>query len=310
MGNEIHIALAPDDKYTEHAVVCAISVLENMRDSNLVFHILDGGLCEASKRSFLVLAEVYKNVQIIFEKIDISIFKKAENRPIQTLFPMLLPEIKNCNNLKRIIYLNSDIVVKNSLKPLWDMDFENNYVLAVEDIESKKYSKKYLKSKGKFFNTGLMVINCDMWRRDEISLRAVKMAIDNSSTGYGFSDVVLNILLSGFVKFIDLRWNLQYSPMDIYPEFENFEEYKNAVKNPCVVHYFGKYKPWLIGFGCFCPYQEDYLRFHKLTLYRKENYKKWIAQDKCSSLKGFFHFIFMHPFFLLECGFWKNFKIK
>ena len=67
MGNEIHIALAPDDKYTEHAVVCAISVLENMRDSNLVFHILDGGLCEASKRSFLVLAEVYKNVQIIFE---------------------------------------------------------------------------------------------------------------------------------------------------------------------------------------------------------------------------------------------------
>ena len=55
---------------------------------------------------------------------------------------MLLPEIKNCNNLKRIIYLDSDIVVKNSLKPLWDMDFENNYVLAVEDIESKKYSKR------------------------------------------------------------------------------------------------------------------------------------------------------------------------
>lgn len=315
MGNEIHIALSPDDDYTEHAAVCAISACENMRGESLVFHILDTGLCEASKRSFLTIAETYRDVQVVFEKIDSSIFnayRNSERYSIQTLLPMILPEIKTCKNLKRIIYLDSDIVVKSSLKPLWDMEFGNNYIMAVEDIESKRLSRKFLKGREKFFNSGVMVLNCDMWRRDDISLRAVKMAIDNSNSVYGCCDNVLNILFAGFVKFLDLKWNLQYSPMDIYPEFENNKEFEEAIKNPAIIHFFGEFKPWELGFGHFCPKQEDYLRYHKLTLYKKENYKNFQAQDRANALRGLMHFIFYHPLFFLESGYWRNIfkKIK
>ena len=48
--------------------------------------------------------------------------------------------------------------------------------------------------------------------------------------------------------------------------------FEEAIKNPAVIHFFGKYKPWMLGYGHFCPKQEDYLRYHKLTLYKKENY--------------------------------------
>lgn len=301
-NNEIHIALAHNDNYTEYAVVAVTSVCETTRDENLVFHILDGGLSENSKRSLIQVAQSYKNAKIEFNKIDDSILKKYKlsGYPERTFWSVLVPQVKEISKLERVIYLESDIVAKESLKPLWDMDFEDNFVLAVEDAKSKKYSRKYLDKKSKFFNTGLMVINCKKWNEENIPERAVYMALKNSKKHTRYDKIALNKLFVQKVKFLDLRWNLQYCPIAIWAEYENLEEYKNAINNPAIIHFTSVYKPWRKGFGCYQPKQEDYLRAHKLTEFRLESYATWQREDRAMRHLGFLDMILKHPLFFLD----------
>lgn len=301
-NSEIHIALAHNDNYTEYSVVAVTSVCETTRDVNLVFHILDGGLSENSKRSLSQIAQSYKNAKIEFDKIDDTILRKYKisNYPEYTFWSVLVPQVASIKNLDRIIYLEADIVAKESLKPLWNIDFKDNYVLAVEDAYTKKLSKKYLDKKSKFFNTGLMVINCKKWNEENISERAVYMALKNSRKHKRYDKIALNKLFVQKVKFLDLKWNLQYCPINIWAEYEDFEEYKKAIKNPAIIHYTGAYKPWKKGFGCYQPKQEDYLWAHKLTEFRLDSYATWQKEDSALKHLGFLNLAAWHPLFFMD----------
>ena len=75
---------------------------------------------------------------------------------------------------------------------------------------------------------------------------------------------------------------------------------KNAIKNPVIIHYTGAYKPWIRGFGCYNPKQEDYLWAHKLTEFRKDSYAIWQREDKTLKYLGFLNLALKHPLFFLN----------
>lgn len=303
MAETIHIALTFDDNYTEHSVVLMTSILANKGDEKIHFHLLDSGFSDFAKSKILEV----KNCEIEFHKVDMEIFKnykKADYYPVSMLFTMILPDIINT---ERLIYLDSDMIANASLKELWDTDFENNYVAAVEDANGKKYAKRFgLKKGSKFFNTGTMLINCFKWREDNIPKRAVEISMANTGTRLGYDQTVLNQLFEGKVKFLNLKWNLQYCPINVWATYDEREEYARAIKNPSIVHYVGDYKPWKQGLGCFNPRQNDYLKYHSMTSYAFEDYKKWQFKDNLTSYKGLIAFIKRYPFFFFKKQFWKN----
>ena len=304
MTETIHIALTFDDNYTEHSVVLMTSILANKKvDENIHFHLLDSGFSDFAKAK---ITEV-KNCVIEFHKVDIEIFKnykKADYYPVSMLFTMILPDIIDTD---RLIYLDSDMIVNTSLNELWNIDFEGNYIAGVEDANGKKYAKRFgLKKGSRFFNTGTMLLNCAKWREDDISKRAVEISMANTGTRFGYDQTVLNQLFEDKVKFVDLKWNLQYCPINVWATYEDREEYKRAIENPRIVHYVGDYKPWKQGLGCFNPRQENYLKYHKMTSYAFADYVKWQMKDKLTAYKGLIAFIKRYPFFFLKKQFWKN----
>lgn len=295
--NTIHLALTFDDYYTEHSIVLMTSILSNKSDEEVHFHIVEGGLGVNSKSKLLEL----KDCKVDFYKVDPKIFekyKKSDYYPVSMLYTMILPDLINVDKL---IYLDSDVVVNSSLKELWEIDLEDNYVAAVEDANGKKYSKRYgLKADSKFFNTGLMLINCKKWREENIPQHSVEIAIKNTGTRFGYDQTVLNQLFEGKVKFLDLKWNLQYCPINVWATYDDKQEYKNAIKNPCVIHYVGDYKPWKKGFSLFNPKREDYFKYHKMTAYAFYDYQNWLKEDKISAYKGLIAFIKRYPLFFLK----------
>ena len=300
--SEIHIALTFNDNYTEYGIVTMTSVVANKnQDENIIFHILDGNLNETSKSNI----KKVPNCQVVFENVDMNLFsgyKKTDYYPVEMLFTTILPLVIN---QEKIIYLDCDLVVNSSLKELWDIDFEDNYICAVEDANGKKYVKNFNMNKNsKFFNTGVMLINSKKWIEDDIPKRAINMAIEKTGTKFGYDQTVLNILFEGKVKFVDLKWNLQYCPINLYPTYESKKEYKNAIKSANIVHYIGDYKPWKLGFSNFSPKQKDYFKYHKMTEYKWENYKKWLIMDKLLSYRGIFAYIKRYPLFLFRKNFW------
>lgn len=309
--NKIHVAITHNDFYTEHCTTTMVSICENSPNEALVFHIIDGGLSDFSCRKILEVQEKY-GCEVKFDKVDNKIFegyKKADYYPVQILWTMILPEIEGLLGLDKLIYLDCDLVVHSSLKELWKLDLKDNFIAAVEDANGKKYSGRFLDGKSKFFNTGLMVINCKKWREEKIPTRAVKMALENTGTALGYDQTVLNMLFLGKVEYLNLKWNLQFCPLNVWPYYEDLEEYKFAIKNPSIIHFVGDYKPWVRGLGCFNPKQADYFKYHKLTSYKKSNYKKWLFLDKISCAKGLWAFIKRYPFFFLKKQFYKQPKV-
>lgn len=302
----IHIALTFDDNYTEYSVVLKTSILVNKADDEKIhFHLLDSGFSDAAKAKIMEVKSA--DCLIEFHKVDMEIFKnykKADYYPVSMLFTMILPDIINVD---RLIYLDSDMIVNTSLKELWQTDFDDNYVAAVEDANGKKYAKRFgLKFGSKFFNTGTMLVNCKKWREDNIPKRAVEISMENTGTRFGYDQTVLNQLFEGKVKFVDLKWNLQYCPINVWATYDDIEEYKRAIENPSIVHFVGDYKPWKQGLGCFNPRQENYLKYHKLTSYALSDYKEWQRKDRLTSYKGLVAFIKRYPVFFLKKQFWKN----
>lgn len=300
----IHVALTFDDNYLEHSVVLMTSILTNKNEhENIIFHIIDGGLNENSKKQLFGL----QNCKIEILTVNPEIFKnykKTDYYPVSMLYTMILPDLISVDKL---IYLDSDMIVNSSLSELWQIDLGDNYVAAAEDCNGKKYARRYgLKADSKFFNTGTMLINCKKWREDNIPKRAAEISMQHTGTNFGYDQTVLNQLFEGKVKFIDLKWNLQYCPINVWPTYEDKEEYKRAIKAPSIIHYVGDYKPWKKGLGCFNPKQEDYFKYHKMTSYAFNDYKKWQKEDKLTSYKGLIALVKRYPLFFLKKQFWKS----
>ncbi|HNW26215.1 MAG TPA: glycosyltransferase family 8 protein [Candidatus Gastranaerophilaceae bacterium] len=300
---KIQIALTYDDNYAQHSVVLIASILENKTgNEEIIFHILDGGLSDNSKK---ILQDI-QGCEIKIHQVDKKQFEgyvKSDYYPVSMLWTMILPDIIK---VEKLIYLDSDMVVNSSLKELWETDLSDNYVAAVEDANGKKYAKRYGLKDSKFFNTGTMLINCKKWLEDNIPQKAVEIAMKNTGSRWGYDQTVLNQLFEGKVKFLDLKWNLQYFPINVWATYDDKQEYKNAIKNPLIIHYVGDYKPWKKGLGCFNPKQQDYFKYHKITPYAFTDYNKWFRQDKLLSYKGLAAFIKRYPLFFLKKQFWKN----
>lgn len=300
----IHIAMTFDDNYAEHSVVLMTSILVNKNyNEQIHFHIVDGGLSDEKKKKLAG----FQNCIVEFHSVDPKTFEKYVKKdyyPVSMLYTMILPDIIS---VERLIYLDSDMVVNSSLGELWHTDFEDNYIAAVEDANGKKYAKRFkLEDGSKFFNTGTMLINCAKWRKDNIPKHAVEMSMKKTGTIWGYDQTVLNQLFEGKVKFTDLKWNLQYCPLNVWATYDNREDYKKAIAKPSIIHYVGDFKPWKQGLGCFNPKQEDYLKYHKMTSYAFADYKKWQMTDKLTSYKGLIAFVKRYPLFFLRKQFWIN----
>src|SRR5574344_1261292 len=221
MSETIHIALTFDNNYLEPAMVMMTSVLMNKKDDEeIVFHIIDGGFTDASKR---VISSM-ENCCIEYHKVDTKIFKnykRSQYYSVSVLWRLLLPDLVK---LDKIIFLDCDLVVEDSLSKFWNIDLEDNYVAAVEDPNGKKYAKRYKFEKGsKFFNAGVLVINCKKWREENIPKRSIKLAMENVGNDLCCDQTILNMLFEKHVKFLDLKWNLEFSPLNIWATYKNLK---------------------------------------------------------------------------------------
>lgn len=300
---QIHIALAFDNNYAEQSIVLITSILKNKKEEKIHFHLLTEMLEYTVKE---ILLE-FKECTIEFHSIDNKFFqryKKSNNYPVSILWKMILPEIIDVDKL---IYIDCDAIVNSSLIELYSVELDENYIAAVEDANGKKYVKKFgLKQSSKFFNSGVMVINCKKWREDGIIANAIKMAIEKTGTRWGYDQTILNQLFEGKVRFLALKWNLQYCPINIWATYDDIEEYKQAIKNSSIIHFVGDFKPWERGLGCFNPKQKDYLKYHKMTPFAFDNYLSWTKQDKLMCFRGILIFIKRYPLFFLRKRFLIN----
>ncbi len=293
----MNICLSCDDKYSQYAGVVIASVLLNSKQNDIFnFYILDGNISQENKDKILSLKSI-KDFDISFVKIDDTLFETYKNigthsyLSLPAFYRLKLPSI--LKDIDKVLYLDCDIIVNSSLQELYNTDIKKFYAAAVVDIATKSSGYVPKLDKGNlYFNAGVLLLNLEKMRTDNVEEKFEKYTIDNIATIRVGDQEILNQVCQGKIKPLDSCWNVQSS------NFVNRSDYTN---NPKIVHYIGRQKPWI--FGSMNYWKNLYFSVLQKTAWAyPENEKfKWTVQNEIVSI---FNYVKYRPLFFLRPRFY------
>ena len=156
----------------------------------------------------------------------------------------MLPEIVSAD---KVLYLDCDIIVRDSLSELFATDLTDLACGVVEDQCGDDIRlHNPIRMFSKYFNSGVLLMNLDYWRNNHVADKLV-LWIENFDGRLMCPDQdALNVVLEGKVKFLDYKYNYQqgfYGDL-MWLRADKWPAIKEARENPVVVHYTSGEKPW------------------------------------------------------------------
>lgn len=275
---KLSFALCTDENFVIPALVCITSIFENNKEDDCHVTILTEGLDTASKRKFDRLANFYTQ-KIDIVTIDSSVFDSMITRdryPRSMYFRFLLPEI--LKDFNSTLYLDCDIMVRHSLRQLFKLELNDTAGAAIVDQQCDDTQiLNRLKIKSDYFNSGVMLMNLESWRKNGYSKKIIDFIEKNPERCIYPDQDALNIVLDGKMKYLDLKFNLQemWLTMLDYARFSHcrYDELMLAKSDPSIVHFCVGDKPWYCE--CRNPYVNEYLEYasiHKFIGFKQRKH--------------------------------------
>lgn len=289
--DKINIVFAIDNNFIEHLAVTIASILLNSNiEEEFDFHVLDGGITDDSKEKIAELKSI-KNFNIQYLKIEEEEFKSCPLSMESHLSKAAYYRFKLPSLLKsdKALYLDCDILVKKSLKNLYNKNIENDYAAVIEDnLFSHGLIDELCRNLGveKYFNSGVMLLNLKKMRENNIEEKCFKLIHDHPEKIKYHDQCVLNYLFKNKATFIEKKYNLQYNPSikGIY------KEYKKQKKQCVILHFTSEMKPWILETNHPCTF--EYYYYLSKTPFR-QNLLQVMIKKKLLSVFSFIKKIYL-----------------
>lgn len=191
------------------------------------------------------LDQVGKNIKLERIVPDLSIFKELPRdygNSLMAYARLALPWMLS-TEIKRLLYFDSDIVFLREWSALWNVDLGKSLVAAavcpvVQTLqrENLPLNELGLPPDAPYLQSGIMVMDLDRWRDQQISEHAVKYLTRFPSNARYWDQSALNAVLLGQWLEIAEEWN-----MAAFRYRELTSGQKGSVG---VIHYTGPQKPW------------------------------------------------------------------
>jgi lipopolysaccharide biosynthesis glycosyltransferase len=170
--------------------------------------------------------------------------------------------------IKKIIYLDSDIIVNESIDKLWNYDITNYAIAAVRDKETlQEQNKKRLGIEGQYsyINAGVEIINLDFLREIDFVNKSLEFVKKHRNKILYHDQDIINALLYKKIFYLPYCWNMMDCYLYKFPQCN--PNYTSDIiqyqKNPSIIHFAGRYKPW--HKECRNPYRNLYWHYLKKT---------------------------------------------
>lgn len=179
------------------------------------------------------------------------------------------------DSMQQILYIDVDTIVASSLEELAKMTLDDDTALAaVKDlVRYDDYSRLGLdESKHIYFNAGIMLLNLDYWRRNNIGKKCLDLLLKYSTLYYLPDQDALNVVCQGHVHYLHPKYNCLiffYARREFLKTRVRKEEFDNvieAAKSPAIIHYVFVNKPWYKG--GYMPQRDVWLESLKKTEWR------------------------------------------
>lgn len=277
-SRELHIVYASDDRFAEILGVSLVSLYENNTEMEEIYvYVLDSGISDANKDRLLSVCSKYQREKLRFisardiSKIlsmDVSTDRGSLSQYARLFVSRDLPD-----TLERVLYLDCDIIINDSLAPLWNLDLEGKTIAALKDAFSKQYRKNIdLQPNDVMFNSGVMLIDLKKWKENHIEKKLLAFIKRHRGIIQQGDQGALNAVLSKDTYCFHPRFNsvtifydFTYPEMMVYRkpvDFYSEKDVRQAVEHPVIIHYttsFTSVRPWIEGSQH--PYRDKWLLY-------------------------------------------------
>lgn len=284
--------ITPNDIFPP-AVVTAVSILENTK-SKVKFYFLERKtlpVSRSNKETMEGLKTTYQNFSVEYVPIDPEPFdelvkRKAKYIPNDAYYRYIIPDL--FPNLKKVIYLDVDVIVQCDIRELYGIDLEDNYIGAVNhpkylwDENPDFYrivSQLELDNPYLYVNSGVLLINCEKWRADRVSEKLMQQTIARKDRITWCDQDIINLVMQGKIK--ELPWSFNAI-------LTHFAKHEHSPRDAKIIHYAGPRKPW----NSLCPLRSAFWKYaKKVDLGKKLNQIKKMDKRRSAITYSLFKFI-------------------
>ena len=231
MAEQIHIGFGIDKNFGKFAGVTITSLVHNNIQHDLNIHIVYDQLLPEDMDRLKKTEQLYRNLNLHFYQITSTegmTFVVPPGHITQAmyyryLFADLLPK-----SVKRLIYMDADIICKGDILPLWQTDLQGRVLGAVRDWGEEKSCMRIGLKSGRYFNSGvLLMLTQKLFRWLE--------QVGDTKILWGDQDALNGVIDGDFVE-LPKKYNCIIINNTLL----------KAAPDDIIVHYIDYIKPWHI----------------------------------------------------------------
>jgi lipopolysaccharide biosynthesis glycosyltransferase len=262
----LHVACGSSTAYLPHSAAMLHSVLARNEPQNVHIHFLHGPTFPSDATELLERMVRKNGGRISFLSIPpdwvsgLPTWQYIESPGWYRIFlPELLPDVD------RILYLDADTIVVDSLARLFAIDLSGHYVAAVTNVFQLNHLHRPaalgLDDPRSYFNSGVLVMNLELMRRDGMTSLLREYGRRHAAKLEWLDQDALNVVLGERRRPLHPRWNCMNSVLRFpwSPYVFGAKAVEEARRAPAILHFEGPSinKPW--HYLCDSEMREAYL---------------------------------------------------
>lgn len=218
----LSVVYACDNNFVPLLAASIKSLEINSPGSQKDIYIIDDGISPVSRKKLIDSVNTdeitlkFLLVKDVVGKITIPYFNNAA-LPVTTFFRLFVHTFIPAST-ERVLYLDSDMIVLGDIAELWDIDFKDNIIAAVQDPGIKtlgcswgggvrNWAELGYQSEDKYLNAGLLLINLAKWNEFDVCTKALDAAVKYQKHIVYGDQYCLNAVLANRWLELDPEWN-------------------------------------------------------------------------------------------------------
>jgi len=253
--DEMAILVAIDAGYILPFKVMAHSLVAHNQDFHVTFYVQHSSI-PAHKLDMLRTFCANMGAAMVDVRMGDDLFRDApisKRWPREMYYrlvaPLVLPQ-----TLDRILYLDSDMLIINSLRPLWEADLHGNVFAASSHSSWQEFTEDVnyvrLDIAHEYFNSGMILMDLTK-ARELVKLDELFDCVETFKSRLMLPDQdVFNALYGKYTLPVDdVLWNYDVRYYALYmtlnsPGGTPRRDYDWVLRNTAILHFCGSKKPW------------------------------------------------------------------
>lgn len=275
----MNIVVASDDNYAIHLLTLLVSIGENNKQTDIDFHILDGGINLDSKNKINEILKIYVNIEVHYYEMTEKKLEEMlggrikKDRSLLAYARLFIPKLISG---ERALYLDVDGIVNSDLDELYNVNLDGKAIGGVLDTNPiERHYNVGLNNDSIYINSGMILFDLNKCRE----LDFTKLCLDFVEGYNGKVDAMDQGTINGAVssknqiEVLNPKFNVftslfQLSSSEIKKIYNlsfyyTDNEIEEACKNPVFVHFTPNMttRPWVEH--CKHPLKNEYWKYRK-----------------------------------------------